>query len=121
VREAAEQPGPAVAVCVIDADALATLTAAGSEVTDEQVRERYDALRLADLATVIYTSGTTGRPKGVELTHSNFVELTRNATAALGQEILHEGARTLLFMPLAHVFARFVSVLTVCAGVPIDR
>ena len=121
VAEAAEQLGRDITVWVIDDGALDTLTAAGSEVTDVQVRERYDALRLEDLATVIYTSGTTGRPKGVELTHSNFAELTRNATAALGQEILHEGARTLLFMPLAHVFARFVSVLTICAGVPIGH
>src|SRR5690606_530198 len=66
----------------------------------------------------IYTSGTTGNPKGAELTHGNFVELTRNAIGALGSEILHETSRTLLFMPLAHVFARFVEVLCIAAGVP---
>ena len=121
VAEAAKQLGQEVTVWVIDDDAVGELTAAGADVSADQVRERYDALRLSDLATVIYTSGTTGRPKGVELTHSNFVELTRNAQAALGSQILHDDARTLLFMPLAHVFARFVSVLTICCGVPIGH
>ena len=121
VAEAAKQLGREVTVWVIDEDAVGELTAAGADISAEQVRERYDALRLSDLATVIYTSGTTGRPKGVELTHSNFVELTRNAQAALGSQILHDDARTLLFMPLAHVFARFVSVLTICCGVPIGH
>ncbi|UFU04827.1 AMP-dependent synthetase/ligase [Ruania halotolerans] len=120
IREAAGDNQPQD-LWVIDDGALDELTRGGSEVTDEQVRERYDALRLQDLATIIYTSGTTGPPKGVELTHGNFVELCRNATAALGQDILHDNARTLLFMPLAHVFARFVSVLTICAGVPIGH
>ena len=121
VAEAAQQLGREITVWVIDDGAVDELTTAGADVPAEQVRERYDALRLTDLATIIYTSGTTGRPKGVELTHSNFVELTRNAQAALGSQILHEDARTLLFMPLAHVFARFVSVLTICCGVPIGH
>lgn len=121
VAEAAKQLDQEVTVWVIDDGAIAELTAAGADVSADQVRQRYDALRLSDLATVIYTSGTTGRPKGVELTHSNFVELTRNAQAALGSQILHDDARTLLFMPLAHVFARFVSVLTICCGVPIGH
>jgi len=102
----------------IEDGALEQLAAAGVDVADETIRERRDAVRLGDLATVIYTSGTTGRPKGVELTHGNFVELCRNAIGALGAEILHDQARTLLFMPLAHVFARFVEVLCIAAGVP---
>src|SRR5690606_24316344 len=67
-------------------------------------------------ATIIYTSGTTGRPKGAELTHGNFVELCRNAVALLGEEVCPPGSRTLLFMPLAHVFARFIGVLVVPSG-----
>ncbi|WP_163544274.1 AMP-dependent synthetase/ligase [Occultella kanbiaonis] len=113
----AEAPGLGRA-WVIDDGALDKLASEGAQVSDEDVRARYDALRLHDLATIIYTSGTTGRPKGAELTHSNFVELTRNAVGALGPSILHEASRTLLFMPLAHVFARFVEVLCVTAGVP---
>ncbi|NKX51257.1 long-chain fatty acid--CoA ligase, partial [Arthrobacter deserti] len=70
------------------------------------------------LATIIYTSGTTGRPKGCELTHGNFVELAVNAAAAL-PEVAHPGARTIMFLPLAHVFARFISVLCVTSGVTV--
>jgi long-chain acyl-CoA synthetase len=102
----------------IEDGALEQLAAAGVDVSDATIRERRDGVRLGDLATVIYTSGTTGRPKGAELSHGNFVELTRNAIGALGDDILHERARTLLFMPLAHVFARFIEVLCVAAGVP---
>ncbi len=102
----------------IDAGALEQLAAAGVDVGDDEIRARRDASRTDDLATIIYTSGTTGRPKGAELTHGNFVELTRNSVGALGPEILHSTSRTLLFMPLAHVFARFVEVLCVAAGVP---
>ena len=97
---------------------LDTLAEAGKDVSDEDLQARYDALRTSDLATIIYTSGTTGRPKGAELTHGNFVELSRNALGALGSDILYDGARTLLFMPLAHVFARFVEVLVLAAGAP---
>src|SRR5699024_5114560 len=100
----------------IEADGIQELRTAGKEIALDEVRQRRDALRLGDLATIIYTSGTTGRPKGAELTHGNFVELSRNAIGALGEEILGEHARTLLFMPLAHVFARFVEVLVIAAG-----
>ena len=63
------------------------------------------------LATIIYTSGTTGRPKGCELTHGNFLALAENAVAqASSQVVARDGASTLLFLPLAHVFARFIQV-----------
>jgi long-chain acyl-CoA synthetase len=96
-------------------ESLDALRAAGREVPDATVEERRTAANLDDLATIIYTSGTTGRPKGCELTHGNFVELSKNAAAAL-PEVAHEGAQTIMFLPLAHVFARFVSVLCVAAG-----
>ena len=69
-----------------------------------------------DLATIIYTSGTTGRPKGCELSHANFVELSANAIETL-PEITRRpgGASTLLFLPLAHVLARLIQVLAVDA------
>ena len=72
--------------------------------------------RRADIATIIYTSGTTGRPKGCELTHDNFVALTENTVERLGDVVCAEGASTLLFLPLAHVFARYIEVLCVHAG-----
>jgi len=103
-------------VLVIDDGAVEALVAAGVGVDDAEIARRRGLAVLADVATVIYTSGTTGRPKGVELTHGNFAELTVNTVAGLGEVVAGEGARTLLFMPLAHVFARFIEVLCVPAG-----
>ncbi|WP_129339242.1 AMP-dependent synthetase/ligase [Cellulomonas endophytica] len=102
-------------VLVLDEGAVATLTAAGASVERAEVERRRGLAGLDDLATIIYTSGTTGRPKGAELTHGNFVVLTVNAVDRLGVVVSAPGARTLLFMPLAHVFARFVEVLVVAA------
>ncbi|MFV0254011.1 MAG: AMP-dependent synthetase/ligase [Beutenbergiaceae bacterium] len=119
VLQSAREQVPGLAqVWQIDAGAVEKLSSAGVDIDDEAIRERRDAVRTSDLATIIYTSGTTGRPKGAELSHGNFVELCRNAIGALGPQILHGQSRTLLFMPLAHVFARFVEVLCVAAGVP---
>ncbi|WP_019136953.1 AMP-dependent synthetase/ligase [Cellulomonas massiliensis] len=101
---------------VIDEGAVDALVAAGADVTDDEVDRRGALAGLDDLATVIYTSGTTGRPKGVELTHGNFNDLVLNAIEELGVVVSSENARTLLFMPLAHVFARFIHVLVVPAG-----
>ena len=103
-------------VLVIDDGALDALRAAGAGVDDAEIERRRRLASLADVATIIYTSGTTGRPKGAELTHGNFVVLTRNAVEGLGEVVHKPGSRTLLFMPLAHVFARFVEVLCVPAG-----
>ncbi|TJY70707.1 long-chain fatty acid--CoA ligase [Arthrobacter sp. CAU 1506] len=99
----------------LDEESLDGLRTAGNDVPDADVEERRSAAGLDDLATIIYTSGTTGRPKGCELTHGNFVELSKNAAAAL-PDVAHEGAQTIMFLPLAHVFARFISVLCVAAG-----
>lgn len=100
----------------IDDGAIAALTEAGSEIPDDAVTARTAEQELDSTATIIYTSGTTGRPKGAELTHGNFVELSLNALAELGEEVCPPGSRTLLFMPLAHVFARFIGVLVFPAG-----
>lgn len=83
----------------------------GSAITDEQLEERRTSRGLADVATIIYTSGTTGRPKGAVLTHGNFVDTTRSALNLLGNEVLPPGSRLLMFLPMAHVFARLISVL----------
>src|SRR5450830_1288858 len=105
------------AVLVLDDGAIDTLAGDGAEVADEEITRRRAVATGADVATIIYTSGTTGRPKGVEFTHGNFVDLALNAVAELGEQVCPPGSRTLLFMPLAHVFARFVEVLVVPAGV----
>ncbi|KQX64438.1 long-chain fatty acid--CoA ligase [Angustibacter sp. Root456] len=100
----------------IDAGGLDDVIAAGADQDAHAVDERRAAARPDDIATLIYTSGTTGRPKGCELTHLNFMALCDNAVARLNQVVSAEGASTLLFLPLAHVFARFIQVLTVTAG-----
>jgi long-chain acyl-CoA synthetase len=102
----------------IDGGGLDTLSEQGAGVGDEVVEERRRTRGAADLATIIYTSGTTGRPKGCELTHANFVELVRNGTAGpLAHIVEADGGSTLLFLPLAHVFARLIQVLCIEAGV----
>ncbi|MEV1130655.1 long-chain fatty acid--CoA ligase [Agromyces sp. NPDC049794] len=106
----------------IDLGDLDKLVAAGAEVTDEEIERRRNLAVGADIATLIYTSGSTGKPKGCVLTHSNFVELSRNSAVALKEVVLDpNGASTLLFITTAHVFARFISVLCVHAGVRVGH
>ena len=84
-------------------------------MSDAELAERRAGLTGDSLATIIYTSGTTGRPKGCELTHGNFVDLSENAAERLREIVKVPGASTLLFLPLAHVFARLIQVLCVAA------
>ncbi|MFJ4045561.1 AMP-dependent synthetase/ligase [Microbacterium sp. NPDC089987] len=97
--------------------AIDTLTARGAAVDDAEIERRRGIAVGSDIATLIYTSGSTGRPKGCVLTHSNFVELSRNSGKALDEVVSAPGASTLLFITTAHVFARFISILSVHAGV----
>ncbi len=105
----------------LDQGALDALVEAGAEVPDEEIDRRRGLAKASDTATLIYTSGSTGRPKGVVLTHANFVDLSRNAAAALGEVVNEDGASTLLFVTLAHVYARFISILAVHAGVRVGH
>ncbi len=90
---------------------LDELAASGADVADDRFRQARAARRAGDLATIIYTSGTTGRPKGCELTHRNLLSAARNAVHGALPEVFEEsGGSTLLFMPLAHVFARIIEV-----------
>ena len=99
-------------------EGLDSLRAAGADVGDEVITERAAAAKASDLATVIYTSGTTGRPKGCELTHQNLLANVRNAfhgpLATVAETV---DASTLLFLPLAHVFARVVEVGCIEGGI----
>jgi long-chain acyl-CoA synthetase len=98
--------------------ALDALRAAGADVGDEVITERSAVAKAADLATVIYTSGTTGRPKGCELTHANLLADVRNAFhGPLAQVMEIPDTGTLLFLPLAHVFARIIQVGCLEGGV----
>jgi long-chain acyl-CoA synthetase len=105
----------------IDSGAVDELSAAGTGISDGDLEARRTIAQPGDLATIIYTSGTTGRPKGCELTHGNFlfeaanVISVKDADATLAQVFTDESAATLLFLPLAHVFARMIEVGVVMA------
>jgi long-chain acyl-CoA synthetase len=101
---------------VLDQQGIQTLTDLGAEITDDEVETRRSAVTPGDPATVIYTSGTTGPPKGCVLTHANFMFELGVATVELDRLFLDEDASTLLFLPLAHVFARIIQVGCVRAG-----
>jgi long-chain acyl-CoA synthetase len=94
----------------IEAGDLDAVVTAGAEISDDELETRRSSLRGDSLATIIYTSGTTGRPKGCELTHSNFVFDAASSTAGLDRLFDGPEASTLLFLPLAHVFARLIEV-----------
>ncbi|MEO0049149.1 MAG: hypothetical protein RL556_481 [Actinomycetota bacterium] len=104
----------------IEAGSLDRIRAQAHLVSDELLEQRRSSLKLSDLATIIYTSGTTGKPKGCELLHRGFVDLSKNAKLELPQ-VVADGQSTLLFLPMAHVFARFISVLCVHAGVKVGH
>jgi len=94
------------------------LTGGGTSVSDEVISERATAAKASDVATVVYTSGTTGRPKGCELTHENLLSDVRNAFLGPLTIIAEErDASTLLFLPLAHVFARIIEVGCIESGI----
>jgi len=98
--------------------ALDALRAARADVSDEVITERATAAKATDLATIIYTSGTTGRPKGCELTHENLLADVRNAfLGPLTIMTAADNPGTLLFLPLAHVFARIIEVGCIEGGI----
>jgi long-chain acyl-CoA synthetase len=105
-------------VLVLDEGALDELTSAGRRVPATDIQERASRATMETLATIVYTSGTTGRPKGVELTHGNFVEHIVNGVddPHLGPVVSGAATRTLLFLPLSHVFGRFINFLCVYSG-----
>jgi long-chain acyl-CoA synthetase len=89
--------------------ALNALEDAGRSVDPAELDARLAGIKSGDPATLIYTSGTTGRPKGCQLTHSNFIFETRGAKDAF-PSLLGERQRLLVFLPLAHVLARAITV-----------
>jgi long-chain acyl-CoA synthetase len=104
----------------IDNGDVQALKQVGAAIPTSEIEARRTAPGFDHLATIIYTSGTTGRPKGTELTHGNFVLLTENTQwdktpSNVRDVIARPGCRTLLFLPLAHVFARFIQVVGISA------
>ena len=103
-------------VWVMTDDVLAVLRSAGSNISDEEIERRRSSLLPSTLATLIYTSGTTGRPKGVQLTHSNFLSECGNVVEGASDLFLNPDGSTLLFLPVAHVFGRMVQIGAIRAG-----
>ncbi len=97
-------------------NALATLTHEGKGVSDDEIAKRREKLKPETLATLIYTSGTTGKPKGVQLTHGNFLAECGNVVNGASDLFLKPGGSTLLFLPVAHVFGRMVQIGSITAG-----
>jgi long-chain acyl-CoA synthetase len=97
-------------------DVLEVLRRTGAHVADAEIENRRAALRPETLATLIYTSGTTGRPKGVQLTHGNFLAECGNVVQGASDLFLKPGGSTLLFLPVAHVFGRMVQIGSITAG-----
>ena len=96
--------------------ALDELDRIGADVDAALVTSRLEAIRSADVATLVYTSGTTGRPKGCQLTHSNLLHEMRGAKACF-PDLLDKGEKLLVFLPLAHVLARAITIAAFSNGV----
>jgi len=110
------QPAHTKHVWVMTEDVLTVLRNAGAQVSDEEIERRRSALGPDTLATLIYTSGTTGKPKGVSLTHGNFLAECGNVVQGASDLFLKPGGSTLLFLPVAHVFGRMVQIGAINSG-----
>ena len=104
-----------------DTGAVQELIDGGADVTEDSVHQRVSALSSADPATLIYTSGTTGRPKGVQLTHANLLAESLGIRETSLKSLMTQGRSTLMFLPLAHVLARAVSIASFDAGVTVGH
>ena len=116
--DAAQPPPPCLRhVWTLDDGALDDLEDAGTGISDRELDRRRDAVTPTSVATVVYTSGTTDHPRGCTLTHGNFMFEVDAALSALAGLFERRDSSTLLFLPLAHVFARVIQVGAVKAGV----
>ncbi|WP_284986134.1 AMP-dependent synthetase/ligase [Arthrobacter sp. fls2-241-R2A-172] len=104
-----------------DAPNLTSVSAVGVGIMDSELERQRSAATLADVASIVYTSGTTGKPKGCEITHGNFVLVARNVIPFLPELLMQQDARTLMFLPLAHVLARAVQVVCLTAGITLGH
>ena len=101
---------------VMTENVLAQLAYLGRDISDQEIDNRRNALNPDTLATLIYTSGTTGKPKGVQLTHGNFLSECGNVAMGAADLFMKPGGSTLLFLPVAHVFGRMVQIGAIRSG-----
>ena len=104
----------------IDSEDFTKLHQSGDSVADAVLESTRSNAELKDLATIVYTSGTTGNPKGCELTHKSFVDHCRNAAAEL-PELVNDRKNSLVFLPMAHILSRYVSVMAIYAGIRVGH
>ncbi len=116
VRAAVAEPPP---LWVMDDDLLNALATDGVDVTDEVLAAPAPTARSEAPATIVYTSGTTGRPKGCVITHSNLLFVVRTLVATTGPVVQQHGAKTVLFLPLAHVLGRGAQVYCALGGMQV--
>ncbi|KGF12168.1 long-chain fatty acid--CoA ligase, partial [Actinomyces sp. S6-Spd3] len=102
-----------VQVLSLDNSAIMRITEAGAEVDEAEVDARITDLNIHKPASIVYTSGTTGKPKGTVLTHGNFVTLCKNGHKWMPEIAYRRSSRLLLFLPLAHVYARMLEVFQI--------
>jgi long-chain acyl-CoA synthetase len=110
------QPSHTRNIWTMTDDVLTVLREAGKHIGDDEIDRRRNALVPSSLATLIYTSGTTGKPKGVQLTHGNFLAECGNVVQGASELFLKPGGSTLLFLPIAHVFGRMVEIGAIASG-----
>ncbi|MDO4913502.1 MAG: AMP-dependent synthetase/ligase [Bifidobacteriaceae bacterium] len=96
-------------------DGINTVEKIGSTVTDEQLHALSEKVQADDVLTIVYTSGSTGKPKGVMLTHRNFTHIIYAGYEVL-DDMLYQPSRLLLFLPLAHCFARYIQYVAIGAN-----
>jgi long-chain acyl-CoA synthetase len=106
-------------IWVIDDGLLDDLQAEGAGVAEGLLEERMATVAVGDPATIVYTSGTTGRPKGCVISHANLMFVARTLVAGTGPVVTEPGARTVLFLPLAHVLGRGAQVYCAVGGMQV--
>jgi long-chain acyl-CoA synthetase len=104
----------------IDSEDFTKLHQSGDSIADAVLESARSNAELKDLATIVYTSGTTGNPKGCELTHKSFVDHCRNAAAEI-PELANDRQHSLVFLPMAHILSRYVSVMAIYAGIRVGH
>ncbi|MDO5033980.1 MAG: AMP-dependent synthetase/ligase [Actinomycetaceae bacterium] len=110
VQAAKDETTQGVQLLSLDNSALMRIIEGGASVPQSEVEARVADLTIDSVATIVYTSGTTGLPKGTVITHGSFTTLAQNGHEWMPEIANNRGSRMLLFLPLAHVYARFLEV-----------